>query len=201
MRPLHTSAQLTRKCLQHQDEEHWVKDRALMHIKSHAKLTVLTVDPYTILCNEVHSLDDTHSPFLSPARLLKAHHRTFLSKVDEAKLKQVVSSDGEDPFNSLSVWCLHFCCWPSWYGRTVFSELAVETRVSDLIFARAKLPPGFASRGLTISFRSRLKGCSVQSGNSSCIYMYEIPKKYAGRTFLFIHWKPILRNIFRSHTF
>ena len=42
--PWHTSAEFTQKCLQHQDEEERVKDRALMYTNSNSKLlTVLTM--------------------------------------------------------------------------------------------------------------------------------------------------------------
>ena len=41
----YTSAELMRQYLEHQDEEQWAKDRALMHFEFHAKLlTVLTID-------------------------------------------------------------------------------------------------------------------------------------------------------------
>ena len=63
--PWHISAELARQCFQHQDEEQWAKDRALMHTNFQAKLlTVLTIDPYTALGIVVHALDDMHSPFI-----------------------------------------------------------------------------------------------------------------------------------------
>ena len=54
-----------RQHLQHQDEEQWAKDRALMHTNSHAKLiTVSTIDLHTAPGIVVHTLDDMHSLFV-----------------------------------------------------------------------------------------------------------------------------------------
>ena len=65
--PWDTSAELSQKCLQHQDEQQWSKDRALMHVDTYAQiLTVLTIDPHTTLGMGAHALNDMQSPFLGP---------------------------------------------------------------------------------------------------------------------------------------
>ena len=65
--PWHTSAELVSKRFQHRDEEQSAEDRALMRTNSHAKLTVLTVDPYAIPCIGVHALKDTHKRHNNPS--------------------------------------------------------------------------------------------------------------------------------------
>ena len=61
--PRYTNAELMWKRLQHQDDEQWAKGRVLMHINSHAKLTiVLNIDLHMTLGIGVHDLNDTHSP-------------------------------------------------------------------------------------------------------------------------------------------
>ena len=76
------------KHCQHQNEEQWVKDRALMHTNSHTKiLTVLTIDHKTLGIG-VHALDDTHAPQDFPWHTIEG----FL-KVDKGKVERFVSGD------------------------------------------------------------------------------------------------------------
>ena len=54
-------------CLQHQDEEQWAKDKALMHAISNANfLTALKIDPHNTSGIGVQNLDVTYRPFLHP---------------------------------------------------------------------------------------------------------------------------------------
>ena len=70
-----------------------------MHTNPHAKLlTVLITDPHMAPGIVVHTLDDTHSPFVH-TRLLKAHHRTFLGTRSKAFSRSTKAKQS----------CLYFC--------------------------------------------------------------------------------------------
>ena len=50
---------------QHQDEQQWAKNGALVYTDSHAELlTVLAIYPYAASGISVHALDDSDRPFL-----------------------------------------------------------------------------------------------------------------------------------------
>ena len=94
--PWHAITELMRKGSQHQDEEQCVQDRTLMHTRLHAKLLeVLTIDPHMTPGIGVHTLDDTHSPFIdteAPQDLPWHPVKGFL-KVNKRKVGQCLSGD------------------------------------------------------------------------------------------------------------
>ena len=64
--PQHTSAELTQKRLQCQDEEQWAKDWALMHTPTPNSSLYWPLTYARLQELGVHALVDMHSPFLDP---------------------------------------------------------------------------------------------------------------------------------------